>query len=130
MQISSRLDLSDQVAIVTGAARGIGQACALALAREGAHIVAADVRASDETVARVRQLGRRALDVPTDVSRREAVQRLVERALGEFNQIDILVNNAGTLARVGFEETTDEIWDRDVNTILRGTFYCMQTVLP
>lgn len=130
MQISTRLDLTNQVAIVTGAARGIGQACALALAGEGANIVAADVRECSETVARVRELGRRTLDVPTDVTRRESVTALVERTLAEFQRIDILINNAGTLARVGIEETTDEIWDRDINTTLRGTFYCIRAVLP
>ncbi len=130
MQISGRADLTGQVAIITGAARGIGQACALALAAEGADIVSADLGPSDETVARVPKLGRRALDVPTDVTRRDSVRRLVERVLAEFGRIDVLVNNAGTLARVGVEETTDELWDRDVNTTLRGTFYCIQAVLP
>ena len=130
MPISTRIDLTDQVAIVTGAARGIGQASALALAREGANIVVADVRECRETVGRVRELGRKALDVPTDVTRRDSVRQLVERVVAEFGRIDILVNNAGTLARVGVEETTDELWDRDVNTTLRGTFYCIQAVLP
>ncbi len=115
---------------MTGAARGIGQACAWALAAEGADVVTADLGPSDVTLAGVRERGRRGLDVPTDVARRDAVRRLVERVLAEFGRIDILVNNAGTLARVGIEETTDELWDRDVNTILRGTFYCIQAVLP
>src|SRR5262249_7549399 len=91
---------------------------------------AADLGSCETTVARIRDLGRRALDVPTDVTRRDAVRRLVERAVAEFGKIDILVNNAGTLARVGIEDTTDELWDRDVNTTLRGTFYCIQAVLP
>jgi 3-oxoacyl-[acyl-carrier protein] reductase len=130
VQISHRPDLTDQVAIVTGAARGIGQASAVALAREGSNIVVADIRPGAETVGRIRDLGRRALDVPTDVTRRDSVENLVQRTLAEFGKIDILVNNAGTLARVGIDETTDEIWDRDVNTILRGTFYCIQAVLP
>jgi 3-oxoacyl-[acyl-carrier protein] reductase len=130
MQISRRPDLTDQVAIVTGAARGIGQASAVALAREGANVVIADVLPGEETVSRVCALGKRALYVATDVTRRDAVAALIERTLGEFGRIDILVNNAGTLARVGIEETTDEIWDRDVNTTLRGTFYCIQAVLP
>ncbi|MGE5195500.1 MAG: SDR family NAD(P)-dependent oxidoreductase, partial [Deltaproteobacteria bacterium] len=130
MQISGRADLTGQVAIITGAGRGIGQACALALAREGADIVSADLGSSDETIGRAAALGRRALDVPTDVTRRDSVRRLVERILAEFGRIDILVNNAGTLARVGVEDTTDELWDRDVNTTLRGTFYCIQAVLP
>jgi 3-oxoacyl-[acyl-carrier protein] reductase len=122
--------LSGQVAVVTGAARGIGQACAWALAIEGADVVTADLGPSDATLVRVRELGRRALDVPTDVIRRDSVRRLVEMVLAEMGRIDILVNNAGTLARVGVEDTTDELWDRDMNTTLRGTFYCIQAVLP
>jgi 3-oxoacyl-[acyl-carrier protein] reductase len=130
MQISRTADLTGQVAIVTGAARGIGQACAWALAAEGADIVTADLGASDATLGRIRELGRRGLDLPTDVSRRDAVSALVTRVAAEFGRIDILVNNAGTLARVGIEDTTDELWDRDINTTLRGTFYCIQAVLP
>src|SRR5689334_816173 len=104
--MSGPSDLSGQVAIVTGAARGIGQACAWALAAEGANIVTADLGPSDATLARVRELGRRTLDVPTDVSQRDSVASLVKRVLSEFGRIDILVNNAGTLARVGIEDTT------------------------
>jgi 3-oxoacyl-[acyl-carrier protein] reductase len=58
------------------------------------------------------------------------VTRLVELALAEFGRIDILVNNAGTLARTSLEETTDELWERDLNTTLRGAFYCIQAVVP
>jgi 3-oxoacyl-[acyl-carrier protein] reductase len=130
MQISRPPDLTDQVAIVTGSARGIGQAAAVALAREGADVVVADVQPGTETVACVQELGRRALFLRTDVTCRDSVAALVQHALDEFGRIDILVNNAGTLARVSIEETTDEIWDRDVNTTLRGTFYCIQAVLP
>jgi 3-oxoacyl-[acyl-carrier protein] reductase len=128
--LSGPCNLTGQVAIVTGAARGIGQAAALALAREGADVVIADVGPGHETVARVRESGRRALYVPTDVTRRDAVAALVQRTLDEFGRIDILVNNAGTLGRVGIEDTTDAIWERDVNTTLRGSFYCIQAVLP
>jgi 3-oxoacyl-[acyl-carrier protein] reductase len=130
MQSSGRADLTGQLAVITGGARGIGQACAVALATEGADIVSSDLGSSAETVACVAGLGRRALDVPTDVTRRDSVRQLVERVLAEYGRIDILVNNAGTLARVGVEETTDELWDRDINTTLRGTFYCIQAVLP
>ena len=130
MQISQRSDLTGQVAIVTGAARGIGQACACALAAEGADIVTADLVPSDATLALVRELGRRTLDVPIDVTRHDSVRQLVERVIAELGRIDILVNNAGTLARVGVEDTSDEIWDRDINTTLRGTFLTIQAVLP
>lgn len=127
---SGPADLTGQVAIITGAARGIGQACAWALAAVGADIVTADLGPRDATVAGVRKRGRRALDVPTDVTRQSSVLQLVERVVAELGRIDVLVNNAGTLARVGVEETTDELWDRDINTTLRGTFYCIQAVLP
>lgn len=130
MPISRPADLTDQVAIVTGAARGIGQACAVALAGAGANVVAADILSADETLAKVRAVGRRAMFITTDVTRRDAVEALIHRTVAEFGRIDILVNNAGTLARVGLEETTDAIWDRDLNTTLRGSFYCMQAVLP
>src|SRR5260370_41904517 len=100
MESSGRPDLTGQVAIITGAARGIGQACAVALAVEGADLVSADLGSSAETVARVVALGRRALDVPTDVTRRDSVRQLVERVLSEFGRLDIVVNNAGTLAPV------------------------------
>ena len=130
MQISQRPDLTGQVAIVTGAARGIGQACAWALAAAGADIVMADLVPSDATFVRVREMGRRALDVPTNVTRRDSVRQLVQRVVAELGHIDILVNNAGTLARVGVEDTSDELWDRDINTTLRGTFYAIQAVLP
>src|SRR5262245_34818600 len=118
MQSSGRPELTGQVAIITGGARGIGQACALALAVEGADIVSADLGTSAETVSRVTALGRRTLDVSTDVTRRDSVRQLVQRVLADFGRIDILVNNAGTLARVGVEDTTDELWDRDVNTTM------------
>jgi NAD(P)-dependent dehydrogenase (short-subunit alcohol dehydrogenase family) len=72
----------------------------------------ADILPGEESVSRVCALGSRALYVPTDVTRRDAVAALIERTLDEFGRIDILVTNAGTLARVGIEETTDEIWDR------------------
>jgi 3-oxoacyl-[acyl-carrier protein] reductase len=130
LSISRPCDLTGQVAIVTGAARGIGQAAALALAREGADVVVADIMSGHDTAAGIRQSGRRTLYVPTDVTRRDAVAALVHKTLEEFGRIDILVNNAGTLGRVGIEDTTDEIWDRDMNTTLRGSFYCIQAVLP
>jgi 3-oxoacyl-[acyl-carrier protein] reductase len=130
MDISRRADLTDQVAIVTGAARGIGRAAALALAREGAHVVVADVLPGQETVAEVMKLDRRAVYAATDVTRRGAVNAMVQRALAEFGRIDILVNNAATVARVGIEDTTEELWERDINTGLRGTFFCIQAVLP
>jgi 3-oxoacyl-[acyl-carrier protein] reductase len=115
---------------VTGAARGIGRAIALALAREGADVVAADVLPADETVAGIRARGRRALGLACDVTRADDVARLVERALGELGRIDILVNNAGVVSRHGLADTTEALWQRDVDVIMTGTYRVTQAVFP
>jgi len=122
--------LKDKIAIVTGGARGIGQACAVALAREGAHVCVTDVIPTDETVGKVKSLGRQAIGVKTDVSKKADVVNMVAQVVEKFGRIDILVNNAGTCWRVPLEELTEEQWDRDVNTIMKGTFLCTQAVYP
>jgi 3-oxoacyl-[acyl-carrier protein] reductase len=122
--------LKDKIAIVTGGARGIGQACAVALAREGAHVCVTDVIPTDETVGKVKSLGRQAIGVKTDVSKKVDVVNMVAQVVEKFGRIDILVNNAGTCWRVPLEELTEEQWDRDVNTIMKGTFLCTQAVYP
>lgn len=89
--------LSGKVAIVTGGARGIGEGIALTLAEAGADIaVAARTTGQIEQVAKtIRQLGRKCLAIPTDVTQEKQVQSMVERTIAEFGKIDILVNNAG-----------------------------------
>ncbi len=109
MSVSGPIDLTGRVAIVTGAARGIGQAIACALAREGADVVAADLLSVDETVSDVRGRGRRTLGAACDVTKSADVAAVVKSCLDEFGKIDILVNNAGVLTRTGLEETTEEI---------------------
>ena len=95
--ILDRFRLTDKVAIVTGAGRGIGAGIALAFADVGAHVVCAarTVEQLEEVAASVRGLGRRALVVPCDVTARRDLENLVARATAEFGRIDILVNNAG-----------------------------------
>ncbi len=124
------MSLYGRVAIVTGGARGIGQACAWALAREGANMAIADLLPMEETLRGIESLGRQALGVKTDVTRKNEVHQMVEAVIQRFQKIDILVNNAGTCARVPLEELTEEQWDRDVNTIMKGTFLCTQAVYP
>ena len=94
--LTDRFRLEGQVAIVTGAGKGIGRACALALAQAGADVaLAARTKADLEAVAAIRALGRRALVVPTDVADEAALDTLVERTCAELGPVSLLVNNAG-----------------------------------
>jgi len=129
-EASGKIDLTGRVAIVTGGARGIGRAICLALAREGAAIVVGDVVDGSDTAAEIERRGGRARYVRCDVTSRSDVEAMMRRARAELGGVHILVNNAGTVQRVGLEETTDELWDRDVSAIMRGTFLCTQAVYP
>ncbi|MDR7544926.1 MAG: glucose 1-dehydrogenase [Armatimonadota bacterium] len=119
--------LVGQVAIVTGAGQGIGRAIALALAREGAWVVAADVRA-DAVAATARAItdaGGRSWAVSTDVARLDQLAALVERAR-ELGGPDILVNNAGIAEVTPFLEVTEEQWDRQMAVNLKAAFFGSQ----
>ncbi len=121
-----------KVALVTGAARGIGRAIALLLAREGANIIAVDVDREnlDALVRKIEQMGRAALAAPIDVSEPSQVERLVEEAITRFQRIDILVNNAGIIRRGPFIDHSREEWDRVLKVNLGGTFNCAKAVVP
>jgi 2-deoxy-D-gluconate 3-dehydrogenase len=120
--------LDGRVAIVTGGGRGLGRALALALAEAGADVALAARSTGDirQVAAEVEERGRRALAMPTDVTRADDVERLVERVLSELGDLDILVNNSGVVHSAPLIETTPEEWDRVVATNLRGSFLCMR----
>ena len=123
----------DKVAIVTGSAgAGVGQAVARAFAREGAKVVVNDV--SSERVAKVsediRSSGAEVLGVPCDVSNLAQVKAMVQRTLELWGRIDILVNNAAAYTLCEFVELTDELWNKAMDSCLKGTFYCSRAVLP
>ena len=126
------MELQEQVAIVTGAGRGIGRATALELARMGADIVVAELdRANAErTATEVRGCGRRALVVATDVTSRSALSAMVEQTRAEFGRIDILVNNAGIYRAATTLEVTEEHWDAIMNINAKAVFFATQAVLP
>jgi len=123
--------LDGQVAVVTGAGRGIGRAVAEALARVGANLVVAarTGRELEETAARVGALGGSCLIVPTDVVAEAACERLIERALAEYGQIDVLVNNAGAARFAPVWELSTEDFDVNLNVNLRGAFFCSRAAL-
>jgi len=132
--------LLDQVAVVTGASRGIGRAIAIDFARAGADVVVG-ARSSDsapsklpgtieQTAREVEATGRRALAVATDVTDEAQVQALAERTLTAFGRIDILVNNAGISFPAPFAQTPLKRWDLVMNVNLRGPVMCTQAFLP
>jgi 3-oxoacyl-[acyl-carrier protein] reductase len=124
--------LEGQVAVVTGAGKGIGRATALCLARAGAAVVGAARTTADldSLVAEVQALGQPALAVPTDVRERVQAERLIRVAADELGQIDILVNNAGTNFRAPIDRVTNEQWEEILGANLDGTFYCTRAVAP
>jgi 3-oxoacyl-[acyl-carrier protein] reductase len=124
--------LKDKVAIITGASRGIGRATALAFARADAQVVLASRTQHDlETVANLIHIeGGEALVVPTDVTRTEAVETLVNRTLDAYNQIDILVNNAGIGVFETIADSDPEVWTQVVASNLKSTYLCSKYVLP
>src|SRR5215475_7609309 len=126
------MELEGQVAIVTGAGRGIGRATALELARLGADIVVAELdRANAErTAAEVQALGRRASVVPTDVTSRADLALMVERTRADFGRIDVLVNNAGIYRAALPIEITEEHWDAVMTINAKAVFFASQAVLP
>lgn len=112
----------EEVAVVTGTARGIDRRAALTLAEEGYRIAANDLEAPEGTVEEVRSAGAEALSVPGDVSDEAAVRGMVEAVMGEFGRVDVLVNNAGISTIVPAEDTTLDDWNRTLAVNLTGPF--------
>lgn len=130
MRRSERGDLRGQVALVTGGARGIGQACALALARDGADVAVADLLPTDATLAGIRDRGRRALGLALDVTAAGDVRGAVGRVVAELGRLDLVVTAAGIAHRDALEETSEATWDRVVDVVLKGTFLVIQAAVP
>jgi len=121
-----------KVAVVTGAARGIGRGCADMLAREGARVVIGDVRDADgeAVAAAIRSTGGDALFQRTDVVEEGQCAALVAAAVRAYGRLDILVNNVGWFPRATLEETTTALWEQVLNVNLRGAFYCCKHAAP
>jgi NAD(P)-dependent dehydrogenase (short-subunit alcohol dehydrogenase family) len=133
------MQLKGKVAIVTGSSRGIGKAIALALAREGAHIIVAARTEQKsrliagtlyDTAEAIEALGGTALPVKTDVANENDVGNMLNKTLHQFQRVDILVNNAATNRPALFRNTSLNSWDEIIRVNVRGTVLCTQSVLP
>ena len=126
------MELRDAVAIVTGGGRGIGRGVAVALAREGAHVVIADLPSVQQDMEATRALveaeGAQALLVHCDVRDWPQVSAMAQAALDRFGRIDVLVANAGVIGVAPVVAMTEEQWDRVIDTNLKGTFLCSKAV--
>lgn len=122
-------DLTGKVAIVTGAARGIGQSIAVELARAGADVVVSDIIPGNDTVAQIKKLKRKAIYIKTDISNKKQVENLINETIKNFKKIDILVNNAGIYIAGNFLDFPEENWDKTMNINLKGPFLCSQAAL-
>ena len=127
------MKLKDQVVIVTGASRGIGNGIARAFAKEGARVVI-NYNSSEENALKlaeeIRKEGGDAIAVRADVSKPEDVKRLVEKTLDKFGRVDILVNNAGVLYQETFLDADETVWDRTIDVNLKGAYLCAKEVAP
>ena len=131
MQSLSQFGLENNVAIITGAGRGIGKSIALNFAKVGAHIVVAEIDTStaEAAAAEIRNLGRESLAVVTDVTDSKQVAKLVDATLAKFGRIDILVNNAGGgHVRTPVLSMNEEDWDKVIRINLKSVFLCSKIV--
>lgn len=126
MRILDKFRLEGKVALVTGAARGLGQGMALALAGAGADVVAADIGESAETRDCIRSTGRKCETVEANVAEAGSAQRLVDRALTAFGRLDIVVNNAGIIRRAPLLEFTEKDWDDVMDVNIKAVFLLSQ----
>lgn len=131
MREAKLVSLEGRVAIVTGAAGGIGPEYCAGLAREGARVVAADIRPCDEVVATLRQAGGEAIGLRTDVVSAESTRAMAREAEERFGRIDILINNAAYLvASTPFDQVDETEWDQVMAVNVKGYWQCCKAVVP
>lgn len=124
--------LQDKVAIVTGGGQGLGEAFAHRLAREGAKIAVVDLNLDSATAVaeEIRRNSGSAIAVRADVSSVSQINAMAAEVMETFGTVDILINNAGVLDVVPLDETTEEVWDRQLTVNLKSHFFCVKAVAP
>jgi NAD(P)-dependent dehydrogenase (short-subunit alcohol dehydrogenase family) len=130
MKNTDEVKVAGKIALITGAGRGIGRACALALAEAGADIALGlkTEQADHGLVKEIEKMGRRALPLQMDVSKMDQIHAAVEKAAKHFGRIDILINNAGIAPENYIENVTESDFDYTLAVNLKGTFFTSQAV--
>ena len=126
------MNLTDKIAIVTGAGQGIGKAIAIRLANAGAHVAIMDLNmaAAEAVAGEIESIGRKALPVQADVSQSTDVNAAVEKVISTFSRVDILVNNAGIAGRtLPLTDLEESDWDTVMAVNLTGVFLCCKAVI-
>lgn len=124
--ILDQFKLDGKVAIVTGAARGLGQAMAIGLAEAGADVVLVDILDMSESQKQIKKLNRRCEMVQADLSKKASVDQIIHQTLASMGAIDILVNNAGIIRRAPLVEFSEQDWDDVMNMNIRTLFFLSQ----
>ncbi len=127
--ILNQFKLNGKVAIVTGSARGLGQAMAIGLAQAGADIALVDLLDMADSKAQIQKLGRRCIAVTADLSKKDCVDTIVKQTVEQLGGIDILFNNAGIIRRAPITEFTEKDWDDVMNINIRTLFFLSQAVV-
>ena len=126
--ILDQFKLDGKVAIVTGSARGLGQAMAIGLAEAGADVALVDILDMSESKSQVEKLGRKCITITTDLSKKESVDYIVKQTVEQLGSIDILFNNAGIIRRAPLIKFSEKDWDDVMNVNIRTLFFLSQAV--
>jgi len=119
-------NLEGKVAIITGAARGLGRSMAVGLAKFGAHVVITDVIDTSDTLEEIKKFDDQSFDLQVDVSDESDVETMIKKTVDNFGSIDIFVNNAGILKTANAEDFSEEDWKKVIDVNLNGVFLCAQ----
>ena len=128
--VSGPVDLNGKVALITGAARGLGEKIAQVLAREGAKIALTDIVSCEEVEKKILSQKGDVVSLNLNVTNRDEIQKTVQFIEKKWGRLDILVNNAGICDRTMAEDITEKEWNANINIDLKGTFLCTQAVWP
>lgn len=126
------IDLSGKVALITGAARGIGKEIALRFSQAGAKVALNDIRVEElkKALEEIKDQGGEGIYIKADISKSDEVREMVKEVVDKLGVVDILVNNAAVTKIVSFLDTTEELWDRTLEINLKGAFLCTREVIP